>query len=249
MVSDGKTLEYRVPLSMTIRMMLRYFHEVLNGHASRFGRFKLRGVTAQFVAALDVYRLFAQYRGEVPRRELQWPLHNLLDTLLRPSGLGTRPIDCPTDQTIFLWAFLSNGRYRIAKHLSSLMAACKCSFRCTGIHIARVKAQKTDSTMSFYDDLEHGDESGSSDEESSESEEEQESEWPETGDSALTNADALVDILQGLMATGELNALISHLSLIRGHPQTLWILAREMVRPRTQRRTNSLRTRTKSQIR
>jgi hypothetical protein len=204
MLSDGTLLKYRVPLSMTIQMMLRYFHEVLNGHASRFGRFKLRGMTAQFVAALNMYRLFAQYGGEVPRRELQWPLHNLLDALLRPSGLDTRLIDCPTDQVMFLWAFLSNGRFRIAKDLSSLIAACKCGFRCIGIHIARVEARKMDSTMPFYDDLEQGDESGSSDEGSSELEEEQENEWLETGNLTLTNTDALVDVLQDLVATGGL---------------------------------------------
>jgi len=217
MVSDGKILGYRVPFSITIRMMIRYFHGVLIGRASSFGRFKLRGVIAQFVAALDLYRLFAEHRGEVPRHELQWSLHNLLDTLLRPSGLGTRPIDCPTDQAIFLWAFLSNGRYRIAKDLSSMMSACKCSFRCTGVHIARVKAQKRDCNKSFYHDLELDGEIGSSDEDSSESEEERESEALETSDPSFTDVEALVKRLQDVVAAGKLCVLASCLSLTYGH--------------------------------
>jgi hypothetical protein len=154
MVSDGKIKEYGQTFAMTICMMLRFFHAVMTGHASRFGLFKLRGVPAQFEAALALYRLLAQYKGDVPEDDLDWALHNTLETLLRPEGLGNRTIDCPTDQMLFLWAYLSGERYRIAAHLQSICAGLKCGFRCIDIHIARVDAlQLQHELTSFYTDL------------------------------------------------------------------------------------------------
>ena len=154
MVSDGKIKEYGQTFAMTIRMMLRFFHAVMTGHASKFGPFKLRGVAAQFEAALGLYRLFAQYEGDAPEDDLDWALHKVLGTLLRPEGLGNRTIDCPTDQMLFLWACLSGGRYRIAAHLQSILAGLKCGFRCIDIHVARVEAlQQQHKLTSFYADL------------------------------------------------------------------------------------------------
>lgn len=142
---------------MVIGMMLRFFHEVVTGDPSKFGGFKLRGVTTQFTAAVELYRLFAEHNGNVPENELDWAMHNLLETLLRPEGLGNRPVDCPTDQVVFLWAFLSGGRYRIARHLQSFLAGIKCALRSIEIHSARVQARKQVHGESeeelFYNDL------------------------------------------------------------------------------------------------
>ena len=151
-MSDGKIMEYRAPFSMVISMMTRYIHAALTGCIQKLGPFKLRGVIAQFTAALNLYRLFATHHGEVPGNALNWAMHDLLDALLRPAGLGTRPVDCPTDQAEFLWAFLSNDRYRISKHLSSFISGFKFGFRCIGIHGARVRALGKDNRTRFYDD-------------------------------------------------------------------------------------------------
>lgn len=142
--------------------MLRFIHAVLTDSAHKFGLFKLRGVNTQFIAALSLYRLFAKSHGDIPENHLDWAIHDILETLLKPVGLGTRPIDCPTDQMTFLWAFLSRDRYRISRDLSSHLAGCKFGFRCTEIHAARVQVQQHDKGSSFYGDL--SDDGGESDE-------------------------------------------------------------------------------------
>lgn len=137
--------------------MLRFLHAVLTGGASRFGPFKLRGVALQFEAAMMLYRLFAEHAddGNIPEDKLHWAMHNLLVTLLQPEGLGNRVIDSPIDQMLFLWGLLPNGHYRIPAHLQGLLAGCKCGFRCTGIHLARVEAhkQEQDKLVTFFQGL------------------------------------------------------------------------------------------------
>jgi hypothetical protein len=140
---------------MAICLMLRFLHAVLTGDASKFGPFKLRGVKMQFVAAIGLYRLFAEHAGEdiIPEDKLHWAMHNLLVTLLQPQGLGSRMVDCPTDQTLFLWTLLPNGQWRIPVHLQSLLAGFKFGFRCTAIHLARIEAHRQQSyeLVAFYD--------------------------------------------------------------------------------------------------
>jgi len=140
---------------MAICLILRFLHEVLTGDASQFGPFKLRGVETQFEAAIELYRLFAEHSGEdiIPEDKLHWAMHNLLVTLLQPQGLGSRMIDCPTDQTLFLWTLLPNGQWRIPVNLQSLLAGFKFGFQCTAIHLARVEAhkQRNNELVTFYD--------------------------------------------------------------------------------------------------
>ncbi|KAI9450534.1 hypothetical protein BJY52DRAFT_1191759 [Lactarius psammicola] len=150
-LSDGKISEYRRPFSMAICMMLNFIHDVLTNDAEKLGLFKLRGVRAQFIAALALYRLIVKNKGDILENTLDWATHDVLEALLKPMGLGTRPVDCPTDQMAFLWSFLSSSRYRISKDLSSLMAGCKFGFRCTEIHIARIQSQKRNRGSPFYD--------------------------------------------------------------------------------------------------
>jgi hypothetical protein len=149
-VSDGKLTEYSQPSCMAIFMMLRFLHAALTNDTEKFGRFKLRGVHAQFREAVQLYCLIAKL-GDVDDNDLHWAVHSTLEVLLKPVGLGNRRVDCPTDQMAFLWAFLSSTRYRISKDLSSLMAGCKFGFRCTEIHSARVQAQKRSKNSAFYD--------------------------------------------------------------------------------------------------
>jgi hypothetical protein len=202
-VSDGKILDYRGPFSMVISMMERYIHAALTGCIQMLGPFKLRGVIAQFTAALNLYRLFATHHGEVPENELDWAMHVLLDTLLRPSGLGTRPVDCPTDQAGFLWAFLSNDHYRISKDLSSLIAGFKFGFRCIGIHGARVRALGRDSHTQFYnDDLPHGEIEHDDSQPDSHMQELQENNVHVTHNSPEPNVETILAMVNDLNAEG-----------------------------------------------
>jgi hypothetical protein len=162
-VSDGKLSEYSRPSCMVICMMLRFLHAALTNNTEKFGQFKLRGVHAQFREAVQLYHLIAKGLGDVNDYNLHWAVHSTLEALLKPIGLGNRPVDCPTEQMAFLWAFLSSTRYRISKDLSSLMAGCKFGFRCTEIHCARIQAQKKSKNSAFYDKLPCGE--GESDEE------------------------------------------------------------------------------------
>lgn len=150
-VSDGKISDYRMPFSMVICMMLRFIHAVLTDNIGIFGQFKLRGVHSQFRAALALYQLIARADGDVPENDLDWATHDVLETLLKPLGLGTRPIDCPTDQVAFLWAFQSGNRYRISNDLSSFISGYKFGFRCTEIQSARIRSQKRSKGSLFYD--------------------------------------------------------------------------------------------------
>lgn len=141
---------------MNISMILRFIHVVVTGDAAKLGCFKLRGVNAQFTAAVGLYRLIIERDGCIEENELIWSIHDLLVALYRPTGLGNRAVDCPTDQMVFIWAFLGSDRYRIALHLNSLMAGLKYGFRCIATHDARVQAvaqTKDSSRFSFYDGL------------------------------------------------------------------------------------------------
>ncbi|KAH8985267.1 hypothetical protein EDB83DRAFT_2326127 [Lactarius deliciosus] len=46
--------------------------------------------------------------------QADWAIHNLFQSLLCAEGANDRSINYPTDQAIFLWAFLSKNRYRIS---------------------------------------------------------------------------------------------------------------------------------------
>ncbi|KAH9988502.1 hypothetical protein BJV77DRAFT_964397 [Russula vinacea] len=158
-ISDGKITEYGRTLSMVICMMLRFIHAALTGSTEKYGHFKLRGVRAQFQEAASLYCLIA--RGNIcdnneNLNSLHWAVHDALESLLKPSGLGTRPVDCPTDQMVFIWAFLSSTRYRIPSDLLSLISGLKFGFRCTEIHSARVRAEQKSKDSPFYGDLPYG---------------------------------------------------------------------------------------------
>lgn len=156
MISDDKVREYGHAFFMNLGLILRFFHAVVAGDVTQLGRFKLRGIDAQFSAALELYKLIIEQDGEIPEDALSWAVHKLMVTLYRPDGLGSRAVDCPSDQMLFIWALLEQDRYRIALHLNSLMAALKYGFRCIAIHDARVQSlgQDDSGSFAFYDDLE-----------------------------------------------------------------------------------------------
>lgn len=153
LVSDRKVSEYRSSGTMVISMMLRYIHACLTGSKGKYGAFKLRGVEKQFLCATRLYHLITEHNGRPPESELVWSVHYMLDTLLRPIGLGTRPIDSPMDQALFIWCYVSNSRYRIAKEVASLIAGRKFVFRSTAIHVARVNSRDPQSKRSLYDGI------------------------------------------------------------------------------------------------
>lgn len=192
---------------MVIAMMLRFIHSVITSHEQRFGPFKLRGVNMQVTAAASLYHLIATH-DDISENDLDWATHNLLETLLKPLGLGSRPVDCPTDQMSFLWAFLSRNHYRIAKDLSSLMAGCKFGFRCIKIHCARVQAQNRLPGASFYDrDLIYDGSEIQSDEDEDEGEDEGGDENPEQVENPSINVykldlDTLLAKLQDISPEG-----------------------------------------------
>lgn len=156
MITDNKVREYGHTFFMNLSIIIRFFHAAVAGDIAQFGSFKLRGVDGQFKAALILYRMIIEKDGEIPDNELSWAIHGLLVSLYRPTGLGNRAIDCPTDQVLFIWALLGHDRYRIALHLQSVLAAFKFGFRCIAIHDARVQSrrQSDDSSLPFYDKME-----------------------------------------------------------------------------------------------
>lgn len=184
---------------MTISMMLNFIHAVLTNGSEKFGGFKLRGVRPQFLAALALYRLIVKSQGDVPTNSLDWSIHKILETLLKPLDLGTRPIDCPTDQMAFLWAFLSRDCYRISKDLSALMSGCKFGFRCIEVHSARIQSQKRDKSSSFYDSPEPAE--NESDGESLEALQQQEEQYLVDDSSELT-LDALLKKVNNINSEG-----------------------------------------------
>lgn len=181
-------------------MMLNFIHAALANNTEKFGRFKLRGVNAQFMAAIALYHLIVKSEGDIPTNDLDWATHDILETLLKPLGLGTRPVDCPTDQMAFLWSFLSNNHYRIPNHLLSLMAGCKWGFRCIQIHVARVQAQQIRKTSSFYGDLPFAE--GESDEEDSEMPQTHEERLYAAGDSPELDMATLLEKVNSINPEG-----------------------------------------------
>jgi hypothetical protein len=64
-----------------------------------------------------------------------------LESLVCAAGSSDRAINYPTDQAIFLWAFLSYRTYRIPSHVQSLVAAAKYCFRYVALQIAMIQAR------------------------------------------------------------------------------------------------------------
>ena len=174
-VGDSKVSEYSYFLFMTVALLLRHIHAILKESASDYGPFKIRGVKPQFEAALALYHLFLTTGGDDLDPEADWAIHNLFQTLLCPKGFNDRAINYPTDQAIFLWAFLSDHKYRISSHLQSLMSAAKYCLRCISLQIARIQVQGdldspffetiSNSGTDMEDDRDNGDVHASSDEE------------------------------------------------------------------------------------
>ena len=122
----------------------------MTGYASRFGLFKLKGVSMQFQAILALYHLLMQYSGDILENDLDWALYNMLETLLRPEGLENQSIDCPTDQMLFSCFYLSGQQYRIADHLQSICVDFKCGFHCIDIYIAHVEVLQFQHKLTFF---------------------------------------------------------------------------------------------------
>lgn len=126
---------------MTVAMLLRHIDAILVEQASGYGPFKLRGVKPQFKAALALYQLFLMTGGDNLDPQADWAIHNLFQTLVCPEGSNDQSINYPTDQVIFLWAFLSEHRYRISSHVQSLLSAAKYCLRCVSLQIARIQVR------------------------------------------------------------------------------------------------------------
>ncbi|KAF8346795.1 hypothetical protein F5887DRAFT_1072887 [Amanita rubescens] len=143
-IGEDKINEYSKFLFMTIAMVLRCIHAELSKDASEeFGAFKLRGTLKQFRAALTLYQLFWERKGESLGDEVDWAIHVLLETIFCADALGNRPIDCPTDQAIFLWSYVSTGRFRAPSAVVALLAGAKYSFRCIALHMARIQVRNS----------------------------------------------------------------------------------------------------------
>jgi len=151
-VGDSTIIGYSKFLFMTVAMLLRHIDAILAERASDYGPFKLRGVKPQFKAALTLYKLFLTTGGDDLDPQADWAIHNLFQTLLCPEGSNDRTINYPTDQAIFLWAFLSNHRYRISSHVQSLLSAAKYCLRCVSLQIARIQVQG-DLDSPFFEEI------------------------------------------------------------------------------------------------
>jgi hypothetical protein len=128
---------------MTIAMILRCIHAKLLKDTSDFGAFKLRGTLKQFRVALTLYQLFWERKGEDLDDEVDWAIHALLEAIFCPDGLGNRPVDCPTDQVIFLWSYVSARRFRTPSAVRSFVAGAKYAFRCIALHMGRVQVRNS----------------------------------------------------------------------------------------------------------
>lgn len=134
-------------------MLLRHIHAILRQETSGYGPFKLRGVQSQFMAALRLYKILLRTGGNNLGSQADWAIHHLFETLICAIGSNDRTINYPTDQTIFLWAFLSANTYRIPSHVQSLLSAAKYCFRCIALQMARIQVQgEVDGP--FFKDLE-----------------------------------------------------------------------------------------------
>lgn len=121
-------------------MMLRFIHAVKTKKTKDYGSFKLVGNKDQADAALSLYGLFIQSKGDPSMEVLTQAMHRLFDALLRPDSLSEDVIACPTDQMLFLSNLLSDGRYRLASAVTSLCSALQFCFRSVLIQIARLQA-------------------------------------------------------------------------------------------------------------
>lgn len=133
-------------------MLLRHIDAILTERASHYGPFKLRGVKPQFKAALTLYQLFLTTGGDNLDPQADWAIHDLFQTLLCPEGSNDRAINYPTDQAIFLWAFLSDRRYKISSHIQSILSAGKYCLRCVSLQIARIQV-RGDSDSPFFEEM------------------------------------------------------------------------------------------------
>jgi hypothetical protein len=70
-------------------MMLNFIRAVLTDDVKKFRHFKLRGVCAQFIAALALYHLITKCQGDVLTNALDWATYDVFETLLKPLGLST----------------------------------------------------------------------------------------------------------------------------------------------------------------
>jgi hypothetical protein len=52
--------------------------------------------------AIELYCLLVKTQGNISENNLDWALYDILEALFKPLGLGTWPVDCPTDQMAFL---------------------------------------------------------------------------------------------------------------------------------------------------
>lgn len=135
-------------------MILRCIHAELSNDTSDFGAFKLRGTLKQFQAALTLYQLFWERKGEDLDDEVDWVIHALLETIFCTDGLGNRPVACPTDQAVFLWSYVSTKRFRAPSAVTSLLSAARYSFRCIALHMARIQVRNstvTEEHKPFFD--------------------------------------------------------------------------------------------------
>lgn len=132
-------------------MLLRYIHAIITEQTSTYGPFKLRGTEPQFKAALALYHLFLDTGGDDLDPQADLKIHHLFEMLLCSTGVNDRAINYPTDQSLFLWALLSDRTYRIPNHIQSLLAAAKYCFRCIALQIARIQVQGDGRSPRFED--------------------------------------------------------------------------------------------------
>ncbi|KAN0141557.1 hypothetical protein V8E53_000019 [Lactarius tabidus] len=138
-VGDTTVIKYSQFLLITVAMLLRHIDAILREKTSAYGPFKLRGTRPQFKAALRLYKIFLTNGGAGLDSQADWAIHHLFETLVCATGSNNRAIHYPTDQAIFLWAFLSAQTYRIPSHVQSLLSAGKYCFRCIALQIARIQ--------------------------------------------------------------------------------------------------------------
>lgn len=141
-VGDGKVSEYSKFLVMTVAMLLRYIHAVATKTTSQYGPFEVRVTKSQLKASHALYHLFLMAKGDAIDPEADVAIHNLFEALVCAADSDDRAINYPTDQVLFLWAYLSDRMYRIPSHVQALLSTAKYCFRCIALQIARMQVEK-----------------------------------------------------------------------------------------------------------
>ncbi|KAI5983643.1 hypothetical protein EDD15DRAFT_2376174 [Pisolithus albus] len=143
-------VQYRAVITKTLCMLLRveYFSRLKDrSHMKRLGNFSIASSRKQASATRALYNHLISADGEYSDNfvaRLPTLIHDLLVSLVQHMIHGTRKMECPTDQSLFLLSirFSPTGAllFHTANQLTRECATMQYWFFTTVVHIARLEA-------------------------------------------------------------------------------------------------------------